>query len=171
MGFCLPEGISLLILLWSQATQCICFGDSLLICTLLPQNGFQNVVLKSSKIVKQSLAVLEIFFLLLNYLQGIHSGNTSRASVSLKTKQNCSAPITSLFSGGLFWFLYVLFCFFAFIILLSNLLSLAHLLSVLFQTCWYLWQIMQPEEWHYRLAVCNRSHMLLRWTAVVFINI
>lgn len=93
----------------------------------LTQTGFQNVTLKSSKIVKQSLLVLEIFSLLLNYLQGVHAGHTSRAPLSLEMKPNCSASVTTLFS----WF----FFFFFFIILLLNpFLSLAQHLSVLFQT-------------------------------------
>lgn len=79
----------------------------------LTQTGFQNVTLKSSKIVKQSLLVLEIFSLLLNYLQGMHAGNTSRAPLSLGMKPNFSASVTTLF------FL-VFFFFFFFIILLLN---------------------------------------------------
>lgn len=71
----------------------------------LTQTGFQNVTLKSSKIVKQSLLVLEIFSLLLNYLQGMHAGNTSRAPLSLGMKPNCSASVTTLFFlVGFFFF-------------------------------------------------------------------
>jgi len=94
----------------------------------LTQIGFQNVSLKSSKIVKQSLLVLEIFLLLLNHLQGMRTGNTSRPPLSLGTNPNCSASVTTLFSDVLFFFSLSFF----FLILF---LSLAYCLSVLFQTC------------------------------------
>lgn len=126
----------------------------------LTQVGFQNVALKSSKIVKQSLLVLEILSLLLNYLQGMHTGNTRRAPLSLGTKPNCSVPLTTLF----FWWFFFWFSFFFLILFLS----IAHHLSVLFQSWWHLWQIIQPGEWHYELAACD---MLPRWTAVALINV